>query len=122
MRLYVLVAAGGAIGSVARFWLAGVVGRLAGTGFPWGTILINIVGSAAIGALASVTTRGVHAPAWQAFAMVGLCGGFTTFSAFSLQTLDLLREGRAGAAAANVGASVALCLAGAALGRQAALY
>ncbi len=122
IRLYMLVAMGGALGSVGRFWLAGLVGRFAGTAFPWGTVLINIVGSFAIGWLAAATMRSAHAQAWQAFAMAGLCGGFTTFSAFSLQTVDLLRDGRVAAAAANVGLSVALCVLGAALGRQAVLF
>ncbi len=113
MRLYALVAVGGAVGSVGRFWLAGAVTRWAGSAFPWGTVLINILGSLAIGWLAALTVHGRYqgAVSLQAFAMVGLCGGFTTFSAFSLQTVELLRTGQVAAAAANVGASVVLCLA-----------
>ena len=114
-RLYALVALGGAIGSVGRFWLAGVVGRILGSGFPWGTVLINISGSFAIGWLATLTVHGRDqgTASLQAFTMVGLCGGFTTFSAFSLQTVELLRSGQVLAAAANVSASVVLCLAAA---------
>lgn len=124
IRLYALVALGGAIGSVGRFWLGGAVARVAGTSFPWGTVLINVLGSFAIGWLAALTITGrvQSAPSMQAFAMVGLCGGFTTFSAFSLQTVELLRAGAIWAAAANIGGSVALCIAatgaGLAWGRQ----
>ena len=123
IRLYALVAAGGAIGSAARFFLSGLVLRLIGPGFPWGTVLINVAGSLAIGWLAAVIAAGrvQDAVSVQAFAMAGLCGGFTTFSAFSLQTAELLRNGAVWAAAANVALSVALCLgatfAGYALGR-----
>ena len=99
---------GGAIGSIARFWLAGAMLRLTGPGFPWGTVLINIVGSLVIGWLAGGLAQGrAHV---TAFAMAGLCGGFTTFSAFSLQTVELLRGGRFGEAALNVCASVLVCV------------
>jgi CrcB protein len=123
IRLYLLVAVGGAIGSVGRFWMAAAVGRLTGPAFPWGTILINILGSFAIGALAGLTAqgRGQGVASLQAFTMAGLCGGFTTFSAFSLQTLELLRVGQPLQAAANAGGSVVVCVlacaAGLALGR-----
>jgi CrcB protein len=111
IRLYALVAAGGAIGSMARFWLATLVARQTGPGFPWGTILINITGSFIIGALAPRAT-----PTVTAFAMAGLCGGFTTFSAFSLQTFELLRAARYIDAMINIAVSVAACLAATALG------
>ena len=123
MRLYALVALGGAVGSVGRYWLSGVVARLTGPASPWGTVLINVTGSFAIGVLAAQLIHGrVHGTAsLQALMMAGLCGGFTTFSAFSLQTVDLLREGHAWWAAANVAGSVTLCVmasaAGLALGR-----
>jgi CrcB protein len=111
MLSFAYVAAGGAMGSVARFWLAGAVARLTGTGFPWGTILINIVGSFAIGWFAGLSlTRQPPSADMRAFVMAGLCGGFTTFSAFSLQTLEMLREGRMLAALANVLVSVLLCV------------
>jgi CrcB protein len=117
IRLYLLVAVGGAIGSVGRFWMAAAVGRLTGPAFPWGTILINILGSFAIGALAGLTAqgRGQGVASLQAFTMAGLCG------AFSLQTLELLRVGQPLQAAANAGGSVVVCVlacaAGLALGR-----
>ena len=117
-RLYALVALGGAAGSVGRFWLAGAVARLTGPAFPWGTVLINVLGSFAIGMLAAQLIHGrVHGTAsLQALTMTGLCGGFTTFSAFSLQTVDLLREGHAWWAAANVFGSVFTCVAASAAG------
>ena len=108
------IAFGGALGSVARAWVALAVARLTGPQFPWGTILINVAGSFIIGFTAVATANYLRSPALvevRAFVMVGLCGGFTTFSAFSLQTLELARAGRMGQAAANVVLSVALCLA-----------
>jgi len=111
-KLYVLVAVGGAIGSVGRFWLALVVARFTGPDFPWGTILINILGSCLIGWLAGLAVSGrmPYADSMRAFTMAGICGGFTTFSSFSLQTVELLREGKPWEAAANAFASVLLCM------------
>ncbi len=117
MLSFAYVAVGGAIGSVARFWMAGAVARMTGTGFPWGTILINILGSFAIGWYAGLSpTRHPPSADMRAFVMAGLCGGFTTFSAFSLQTLELLREGRTLAAGTNVLVSVVICVAATTLG------
>jgi CrcB protein len=117
MLAYGYVALGGALGSVARFWMTGAVARLTGTGFPWGTILINIAGSFAIGCFAGLSVaRQPLSPDLRAFLMAGICGGFTTFSAFSLQTFELLREGRLPAAVANIGLSVLLCVAASAAG------
>ena len=119
MLTYFLVALGGAIGSIARLWLGIQVGLLIGFRFPWGTILVNILGSLVIGFVATVTGpngRIVMPVEAQAFVMVGLCGGFTTFSAFSLQTLELARDGRLLYAGANIVLSVVLCLAAVALG------
>ncbi len=116
IRLYLLVGLGGALGSVARFWLAAAVLRLTGAGFPWGTVLINISGSLIIGWLAGGLALG--RPGVAAFAMAGLCGGFTTFSAFSLQTVELLRSGRTMEAAANVCVSVVVCVCAAFVGVQ----
>lgn len=116
---YLLVALGSALGGMGRFWMAGAVARLTGPTFPWGTILINILGSALIGMTAALTGPGGRlpvAPELRVFVMVGVCGGFTTFSSFSLQTLDLLRDGRTGAALGNIALSVLLCLAGVAAG------
>ena len=119
MSTYFWVALGGAIGSVARLWVGVRVALLTGLAFPWGTILINILGSLVIGFVATLTGpngRVVVPREAQAFVMVGLCGGFTTFSAFSLQTLELARDGRLLYAGANIVLSVVLCLAAVALG------
>ena len=112
MALYFWVAIGGAFGSVGRYWVGGVAARSLGTSFPWGTVLINVIGSLVIGAFLTAGQQNVRlgSPEARALVMVGLCGGFTTFSAFSLQTVELLREGRVAAALANVGLSVVLCL------------
>ncbi len=116
---YLWIAIGSALGGTARYWMALAVARLTGPEFPWGTILINILGSLVIGVFAALAQPGGR---WavpldaQAFVMVGLCGGFTTFSSFSLQTLVLLRDGRPGQALANVAISVLACLAATALG------
>jgi CrcB protein len=119
------VAAGGAIGSVARYWLAAAVAALTGPEFPWGTLLINIVGSFVIGWFGVLTSAigPLDVPAEvRVFVLVGLCGGFTTFSSFSLQTLELLQAGEVVRAGGYILGSVALCLlavwAGATLGRS----
>jgi CrcB protein len=117
--IYFWVAVGGAIGSMARLWLGVKVTLLTGLAFPWGTIVVNILGSLVIGFVATLTGpngRVVVPVNAQAFVMVGLCGGFTTFSAFSLQTLELARDGRLMHAGANIMLSVVLCLTAVALG------
>ncbi len=123
MVTYLWIAFGGALGSVARAWIGLAILRITGPQFPWGTILINIVGSFIIGFFGTLTATngrfGVPADA-RAFVMVGICGGFTTFSSFSLQTLDLARDGRMGQASANIGLSLVLCLAAVAAGHYAA--
>lgn len=121
---YLWVALGGALGSMGRFYAASAVARLAGPQFPWGTILVNVVGSFIIGLIATTTAPGGRfaAPAdLRVFIMVGFCGGFTTFSSFSLQTLELLRDGRAGEALGNVVLSVVVCVLAAAAGYSAGL-
>jgi CrcB protein len=110
---YLWIALGGALGSMARFWLAAFVAEIMGPQFPWGTILINIVGSFVIGYFAKFSGPGGRLVASfnaRAFVMVGICGGFTTFSAFSLQTLDLARENDWAQAGANIVLSVVMCL------------
>lgn len=117
--LYAWVALGGAVGSVARYAIATVLAAQLGGAFPWLTLAVNVVGSAVIGWLASLGAHGVH---WldtaeaRAFLMVGVLGGFTTFSSFSLQTLELARAGAWAAAGGYVLLSVALCLGGVVLG------
>jgi CrcB protein len=104
---YLWVALGGALGSVGRFWLNSLVTARAGDGFPWGTLIINVLGSFAIGIFA--TLPGTQDTA-KKFLMAGICGGFTTFSAFSLQTLELTQRGDWLRAGGNIFLSVALCL------------
>lgn len=111
--IYLWVAIGGALGSVFRFMLSGLVGRFAGEAMPWGTLAVNVIGSFVIGWFAAATTSGGRlfaSPEFRTFVMVGLCGGFTTFSSFSLQTLALFDDGQPVRATANIVASVALCL------------
>jgi CrcB protein len=120
---YVWIALGGALGSVGRAWLALVMVRLTGPHFPWGTILINVVGSFVIGFFGTLSGAAGRFPLStdaRAFVMVGICGGFTTLSSFSLQTLDLARDGRPGQAAANVLVSVLLCFGSVAAGHYGA--
>jgi CrcB protein len=119
--LYTVVGLGSALGGVGRFWLSGVVAARLGQTFPWGTLLVNVTGSFVIGLLGAFAgTDDRPGNAWlMSFLMAGVCGGYTTFSAFSLQTLALLREGRWLLAGANVAASVLLCLLGVWLGHLA---
>jgi CrcB protein len=116
---YLWVAIGGALGSMARFWLGNAMAMAIGAEFPWGTLLINILGSFVIsffGALTGTSQKFAVPYEARVFVTVGLCGGFTTFSSFSLQTVDLVRTGQAGRAGIYIIASVVLCLAACALG------
>lgn len=110
---YLLIGLGSAIGGIARAWAGTATVRWTGAGFPWGTILVNVTGSMLIGLVAAWPQADGRAliatPAGQ-FLAVGVCGGYTTFSSFSLQTLTLLQEGRPAAALANVGISLVACL------------
>jgi fluoride exporter len=118
---YLWVALGGALGSVARYWMTNAMAALTGPRFPWGTILINVIGSFIIGLVAFMTTPVGRVPISfdiRAFILVGICGGYTTFSAFSLQTLELARTGHWLQAGANIVLSVVLCLIAVWLGYQ----
>lgn len=113
MITYLWIALGGALGTVARALCADIASRALGDSFPWGILIINIVGSFVIGFFATLTGVGgryLVAPDARQFVMVGICGGFTTFSSFSLQTLNLLLDGYVLRAGANIVGSVALCL------------
>ena len=115
MITYLWVAIGGAVGSVGRFWLSGFVANRFGETFPWGTLVINVTGSFVIGIIAALAIpEGRMDSQSRAFAtqflMIGICGGYTTFSSFSLQTLNLLRDREWLYACGNVILSVVLCM------------
>src|SRR5262245_30917002 len=117
-QTWLFVALGGAIGSVARYGISLAALPISRT-LPWGTIIINVAGSLVIGFFGTLTLSGGKYPVSEnvrLFVMVGLCGGFTTFSAFSLQTLDLIRDGSVLRAAANIILSVTLCVGAVAIG------
>jgi len=118
MMVYSLaIAAGGALGALSRYWLMLWVAALGATRFPWGTLLVNVLGSCAIGVLyVLISEKLVLTEHWRALLVVGYLGAFTTFSTFSIDVLLLLQEGRVLPAAAYVGGSVLLCLTGAWLG------
>jgi CrcB protein len=121
---YLFVAVGGAIGSVLRYWLSGLIANMVGQTFPWGTLVINITGSFVIGLFATLSGpdgRMLVPSEWRQFVMVGICGGYTTFSSFSLQTLTLAQDGEYVQAGSNIVLSVVLCLLGVWLGHVGAL-
>ena len=114
------VMAGGALGSLTRYAVSALALPISGR-LPWGTILVNISGSFLIGFFGTLTLAHGRFPVsenWRLFVMIGVCGGYTTFSSFSLQTLDLLREGAMTRAFVNIAASVVLCIAAVAVGHQ----
>ena len=113
MLAYLWVAIGGALGSVARFGLNGLIAARFGETFPWGTIIINVTGSFLIGVFAAYADpdgRVLIAPGVRQFLMIGVCGGYTTFSSFSLQTLRLAQDREWLYAGGNILLSVVLCL------------
>jgi CrcB protein len=114
------VALGSVVGALLRTLAGASVEAWLGAGFPWGTLFVNITGSFAIGLCAAATPPDRHA--LRLFVMAGVCGGYTTFSAFSLDTLQLLQSGAGALAAANIGLSIVTWLAaiwaGDALGRR----
>ena len=113
LQMYLAVAAGGALGTVARYFLSGVVANAFGQTFPWGTFIINVTGSFVIGffnALTGPDGRVLVSGITRQFVMIGICGGYTTFSSFSQQTLNLMNDGEWLYAGGNIVGSVALCL------------
>lgn len=122
--LYLLIALGGALGSVGRFALSGFVAHHWGETFPWGTLIVNVLGSFVIGFFATLTSpdgRMLVSSGGRQFFMTGVLGGFTTFASFSLQTLNLARDGEWWQAGGNVAASVGACLVADWLGHLAAV-
>jgi CrcB protein len=112
-RTYLGVAIGGALGSVARYLTSMVTLTLMGSAFPWGTLVVNVAGSLLIGLYFTLTEpdgRLLVSPAWRQFVLAGFCGGYTTFSVFSLETLFLARSGAWDMAGLFVAASLTLWL------------
>ena len=108
-----LIAAGGAIGSVARYLMAGAVHRVVPPFFPYGTYVVNVTGCLVFGLLAGLANeRGMMGGNGRAFLLIGLLGGYTTFSTFGFETFELLRAAKFGAAAANACGQVVVGVAG----------
>jgi CrcB protein len=117
MNQVLAIAGGGAVGAVLRYWLSSGVYTLTGRGFPYGTLVVNVLGSLVMGFLYIwLLERMPGGVAVRAFLLVGLLGAFTTFSTFSLETLNLMEAGQIARAALNTLLSVVLCVAAAALG------
>ncbi len=105
------IAAGGALGSVLRFWMSNWTHAQLGRSFPYGTLMVNVLGCLLMGVLfVWLTERASLAPVWRAGLLIGVLGGFTTFSAFSMETVSLLEEGAQVKALLNVVSSVVVCL------------
>jgi len=119
---YLVIGLGGALGSMLRFGLGSWIdsgAQKTGAIFPWGTIIVNITGCFIIGFIAAISAsegRLMLSSLTRQFIMIGILGGYTTFSSFSLQTLTLAQDGQWWGAAANVMLSVVLCLVGVWLG------
>jgi CrcB protein len=111
--IYFWVMLGSALGGAARYWCSGFAAEHFGETFPVGTLAVNVIGSFIIGFFATFTGpdgRYLVSTEARQFVMTGLCGGYTTFSSFSVQTLNLVRDGEMKLAVANIGFSVLLCL------------
>jgi fluoride exporter len=124
MAIYFWIAVGSAIGGVARYWCSGVFARLIGETFPWGTLIVNVSGSFIIGFVATLTApdgRYFIGSTARLGIMAGFCGGYTTFSSFSIQTLNLMNDGEWLYAGANITLSVVACIAAVWLGHILAL-
>lgn len=123
MNHVLAIAVGGAVGSVLRFWVSNWVTGMLGRGFPYGTLLVNVSGSLLMGFLYVALIEKFNASTeWRALLLIGLLGGFTTFSSFSMETFNLIETGEILKALGNVILSVSVCLAatwlGVAVGRQ----
>ena len=105
------IAGGGAIGALLRFWISNGVYSFMGRDFPYGTLAVNIIGSFAMGiGFILLVERAALAPEWRAFLLVGLLGALTTFSTFSIETLNLIESGALAKAAINMVGSVLVCV------------
>jgi CrcB protein len=117
MKLLLAIAAGGALGALLRYWVSSTTYALTGATFPYGTLLVNVAGSLLMGFLYIwLLERMLGDGALRAFLLIGLLGAFTTFSTFSMETLNLVEDGELARAAANALLSPLLCIGAAALG------
>lgn len=111
MQMTVAIAAGGAVGALLRYWVSTGVHLLAGRAFPYGTLAVNVSGSLLMGLLYVLIIERMDVdPLWRGALLIGLLGAFTTFSTFSIETLNLLENGEPVKAAVNVLASVSVCI------------
>lgn len=111
MTRVLAIAAGGALGSVLRYWMSHAIHALLGRGFPYGTLAVNVVGCLLMGFLfVFFIDRLSDATVLRAGVLIGVLGGFTTFSAFSIETVNLLEEGALLEAGLNAGLSLVLCV------------
>ena len=121
MTQVLAIAAGGAIGALLRYWVSTAVQSRTASVFPYGTLTVNVVGSLLIGFLYILLIERLAAgPAVRAFMLIGVLGAFTTFSTFSIETLNLMESGQLGKALVNMLASVIVCVSAAGLGVLAA--
>lgn len=117
MMQWAMIAAGGATGAVLRFWVSTATYQWLGKGFPYGTLMVNILGSLCMGFLFIwFTERSALSEEWRSLMLVGLLGAFTTFSTFSMDTLSLIQAGEVTKAGLNILLSVLLCIAAAWVG------
>ncbi len=117
------IAAGGALGALLRYWVSTAMYAWLGRGFPWGTLSVNLLGSFTMGVLYILLLERLSGgPEVRAFLLIGFLGAFTTFSTFSIETLNLLENAEVGKALLNAAGSVVICIAatwlGVVLGRQ----
>ncbi len=106
MQKTILIGLAGLVGTLGRYWLSGLVARQYGKTFPWGTLVVNVVGCFLAGSLFYLTEeRFLVSPTMRTVILIGLLGGFTTFSSFGLQTFTLLREGEFALATLNISVS-----------------
>ena len=117
MLQLILIAAGGAVGALLRFWVHSGMASTLAREFPYGTLVINVVGSFFMGLIFTwVLAKGSLSPEWRTALTVGLLGAFTTFSTFSIETMSLIESGELSKAGLNILLSVLLCLVGCWLG------